>query len=74
MSSLLALWSNTFLLMIWISLTWAFAMSVAGLILPPLGVIDSSILILIAQILVFVASILGLRIKIDAQNGKVETS
>lgn len=60
--------------MIWISFTWAFAMSVAGLVLPPLGVIDSSILILIAQILVFVASILGLRIKIDAQNGKVETS
>ena len=60
--------------MIWISLAWAFAMSVAGLILPPMGVIDSSILILIAQILVFVASILGLRIKIDAQNGKVETS
>lgn len=49
-------------------------MSVAGLLLPPLGVIDSSILILIAQILVFVASIMGLRIKIDAQNGKVETS
>ena len=62
------------MLMIWISLTWAFAMSVAGLILPPLGVIDSSILILIAQILVFVASILGLRIKIDAKNGKAETS
>ena len=60
--------------MIWISLAWAFAMSVAGLILPPLGVIDSSILILIAQILVFVAYILGMRIKIDAQNGKVETS
>ena len=62
------------MLMIWISLAWAFAMSVAGLVLPPLGVIDSSVLILIAQILVFVASILGLRVKIDAQNGKVETS
>lgn len=60
--------------MIWISLAWAFAMSVAGLILPPLGVIDGSVLILIAQILVFVASILGLRIKIDTKNGKVETS
>ena len=62
------------MLMIWISLAWAFAMSVAGLVLPPLGVIDSSVLILIAQILVFVASMLGLRIKIDAQNGKVEAS
>lgn len=60
--------------MIWISLAWAFAMSVAGLILPPLGVIDGSVLILIAQILVFVASILGLRIKIDSQNGKFEAS
>ena len=49
-------------------------MSVAGLVIPPMGVIDSSVLILIAQILVFVASILGLRIKIDAQNGKVEAS
>lgn len=49
-------------------------MSVAGLFLPPLGVIDNSILILIAQILVFVASIMGLRIKIDAKNGKAETS
>lgn len=49
-------------------------MSVAGLVLPPLGVIDSSVLILIAQILVFVASLMGMRIKIDAKNGKVETS
>lgn len=62
------------MLMIWISLAWAFAMSVAGLVLPPLGVIDNSILILIAQILVFVASLMGLRIKIDAKNGKAETS
>lgn len=60
--------------MIWISLAWAFAMSVAGLIIPPLGVIDGSVLILIAQILVFVASLLGLRIKIDAKNGKAETT
>lgn len=60
--------------MIWISLAWAFAISVAGLILPPLGVIDGSVLILIAQILVFVASIQGLRIKFDAKNGNFETS
>lgn len=60
--------------MIWISFAWAFAMSVAGLILPPLGVIDGSVLILIAQILVFVASMLGLRIKIDAKNGKADTT
>lgn len=49
-------------------------MSVAGLVLPPLGEIDGSVLILIAQILVFVASLMGLRIKIDAKNGKAETA
>ena len=60
--------------MIWISLAWAFAMSVAGLVLPPLGVIDGSVLILIAQILVFVASLMGLRSKMGAHAGKVETT
>lgn len=49
--------------LIWICIFWAFLMSVAGLILPPLGVIDNSLLILIAQLLVFIASLLGLSIK-----------
>lgn len=49
--------------LIWICISWAFLMSVAGLILPPLGVIDNSLLILIAQLLVFIASLLGLSIK-----------
>lgn len=49
--------------LIWICISWAFLMSIAGLILPPLGVIDNSLLILIAQLLVFIASLLGLSIK-----------
>lgn len=60
--------------MMWVVLLWACAISVTGIILPPMGVIDTSLLILIAQLLVFVASILGFTIKIDAKNGKVETS
>lgn len=46
-----------------ICLTWAILMSIAGLVLPPLGVIDNSLLILIAQLLVFIASLLGISIK-----------
>lgn len=49
--------------LVWICICWAFLMSIAGLILPPLGVIDNSLLILIAQLLVFIASLLGLSIK-----------
>lgn len=49
--------------LIWICICWAILMSIAGLILPPLGVIDNSLLILIAQLLVFIASLLGLSIK-----------
>lgn len=46
-----------------ICLAWAILVSIAGLILPPLGVIDNSLLILIAQLLVFIASLLGISIK-----------
>lgn len=46
-----------------ICLAWAILMSIAGLVLPPLGVIDNSLLILIAQLLVFIASLLGISIK-----------
>lgn len=44
---------------VYISIIWAIALSVAALIIPPKGIIDPSVLILIAQILVLVASILG---------------
>lgn len=46
-----------------ICLAWAVLVSIAGLILPPLGVIDNSLLILIAQLLVFIASLLGISLK-----------
>lgn len=41
------------------ALIWAIALSTIALLLPPKGIIDSSVLILVAQILVLVASILG---------------
>lgn len=41
---------------------WAVVLSAVALMLPPSGVIDSSVLILIAQILVLVATILGFNI------------
>lgn len=41
------------------SMAWAVVLSSVALMLPPQGVIDSSVLILIAQVLVLVATILG---------------
>jgi len=38
----------------------AMAFAIAGLIMPPLGVIDGSVLILIAQLLVFCATFFGI--------------
>lgn len=42
-----------------VSLAWAIALSIASLIMPPMGEIDSSVLILVAQIIVFVATMAG---------------
>lgn len=41
------------------ALVWAMALSIASLVMPPMGVIDSSVLILIAQIIVFIATMAG---------------
>lgn len=57
-----------------ICLTWAILMSIAGLVLPPLGVIDNSLLILIAQLLVFIASLLGISIKNSVSKDAATTS
>lgn len=46
--------------MSFIALLWAIGLSIASLILPPLGIIDSSVLILLAQIIVFIASLVGI--------------
>lgn len=45
------------------SMAWAVVLSAVALMLPPQGVIDSSVLILIAQVLVLVATILGFHLK-----------
>lgn len=46
--------------MAFVALAWAIGLSVASLILPPAGVIDSSVLILIAQIIIFIATLVGI--------------
>lgn len=46
--------------MAFVALAWAIGLSIASLILPPAGVIDSSVLILIAQIIVFIATLVGI--------------
>lgn len=41
---------------VFVCIAWAVVLSFLALILPPLGVIDTSVLILIAQVLLLVAS------------------
>ena len=43
-----------------VAFTFAMVFAIAGIIIPPLGVIDVSVLILIAQLLVFCATFLGI--------------
>lgn len=45
--------------MAFIALAWAIGLSVASLIIPPAGVIDSSVLVLLAQVIVFIATLVG---------------
>lgn len=42
------------------ALVWAIGLSVASLVMPPSGVIDASVLILLAQIIVFIATLTGI--------------
>lgn len=46
--------------MSYVALVWAIGLSIASLIMPPLGVIDSSVLILIAQIIIFISTLVGI--------------
>lgn len=46
-------------IMAFIALAWAIGLSVASLIIPPKGVIDSSVLILVAQIIIFITTLVG---------------
>lgn len=45
-----------------VTLVWAIALSVTSLFIPPQGVIDGSVLVLLAQILVFMASVYGIKL------------
>jgi hypothetical protein len=47
---------------------------IAGLALPPIGLIHSSVLILIAQLLVLTATLLGLNIKFDLERKYFHTN
>lgn len=53
------------------SMVWAVVLSAVALMLPPAGTIDASVLILIAQILVLVATILGFNLTNIINHDKV---
>ena len=50
----------------------AVAFAIAGLVIEPPGEIHSSMLILIAQLLVLAAGVYGFSFSVDIQKGKVE--
>lgn len=52
----------------YLSFFFAMGFAIAGISLPPVGQIFSSVLILIAQLLVLSATFLGLNVKFDLQN------
>lgn len=45
---------------------------IAGMTMPPLGMIDSSVLILIAQVFILAASIWGFEVHFDIKEGKFD--
>ena len=49
----------------WTTLIAAVLFAIAGFIVPPLGVINSSVLWVVAQFLTFTATILGLDLKFN---------
>ena len=52
----------------------AIGFGVAGLIMPPMGSISGSVLILIAQLLVLCCTLIGIQLKIDLANKYFESS
>lgn len=52
---------------------WASVLSFVAIVLPPLGEIDSSVLILIAQILLLVATCVGLQLPLIINETKTTT-
>lgn len=55
-----------------IALLWAIGLSITSLLMPPAGVIDASVLILLAQIIVFIATLTG--ITLPSMFNKLETN
>lgn len=55
-------------------LVWAgIGFGIAGMILPPIGTIDWSILILIGQLFLLSAAVLGLEVKMNIKEGIFES-
>lgn len=46
----------------WVALAWAIVLSITSLIMPPMGEIHNSVLILIAQIIVFICTLVGISV------------
>ena len=46
------------------------AFGVAGMCLPPVGTIDWSVLILIGQLLILAAAVMGISVNFDLKNGQ----
>lgn len=57
-----------------ISFASAILIGFIALFLPPEGIIDASVLWFVAQLLCFVATLLGANLSIDFLNRKVDTS
>lgn len=45
---------------------------IAGMVLPPIGTIDWSVLTLIAQLLILAAAVVGISVNFDLKNGVFE--
>lgn len=59
------------LVLAWLSFFFAMGFGITGMILPPPGEIDSSVLIFVAQLLVFVCTLLGLQMKANPISGDI---
>lgn len=58
---------NNKIILSYLSFFFAMGFGVAGMAIPPVGFIHSSVLILIAQCLVLCATLLGLSVKFDLE-------
>lgn len=59
--------TNHKIILAYLSFIAGIGFGIAGLVVPPIGYIHSSVLILIAQLLVLCATLLGLNIKFDLE-------